>query len=87
LAALLLICFYQAGKPRSVDLYPIFNTGVPNQRPYQLATGKWESAGRRKPFINNFCLLAAICAPEHGRTGYTQETALILIFGLVWRLC
>ena len=41
--------------PRSVDLYPIFNTGVPNIRPYQLATGKTGgplSAG--KPFINNF---------------------------------
>jgi len=41
--------------PRSVDLWPIFNTGVPNLRPYQLATGKNGnplSAG--KPFINNF---------------------------------
>jgi hypothetical protein len=26
--------------PRSVDLWPIFHTGVPNMRPYQLATGK-----------------------------------------------
>ena len=25
-----------AGKPRSVDLWPIFHTGVPNVRPYQL---------------------------------------------------
>ena len=28
------------GKPRSVDLLPIFYTGVPNLAPYQLATGK-----------------------------------------------
>ncbi len=44
------------GKPRSVDLLPIFYTGVPNLAPYQLATGKTAgnplSAG--KPFINNF---------------------------------
>ena len=44
------------GKPRSVDLWPIFHTGVPNLSPYQLATGKSGnnplSAG--KPFINNF---------------------------------
>lgn len=44
------------GKPRSVDLWPIFHTGVPNAIPYQLATGKEEgnplTAG--KPFINNF---------------------------------
>jgi Domain of unknown function (DUF4331) len=41
--------------PRSVDLLPIFYTGVPNAAPYQLATGK---AGNPlavgKPFINNF---------------------------------
>ena len=44
------------GKPRSVDLLPIFYTGVPNLAPYQLATGK--TAGNPlspgKPFINNF---------------------------------
>jgi len=43
-------------QPRSVDLLPIFYTGVPNLAPYQLATGKTPgnplSAG--KPFINNF---------------------------------
>lgn len=43
------------GKPRSVDLWPIFHTGVPNLAPYQLATGK---AGNPlavgKPFISNF---------------------------------
>jgi len=41
--------------PRSVDILPIFYTGVPNLAPYQLATGK---AGNPlavgKPFINNF---------------------------------
>ncbi|MBC8082687.1 MAG: DUF4331 family protein [Hymenobacter sp.] len=46
----------RAGKPRSVDILPIFHTGVPNLPPYQLATGKPVrsplSAG--KPFINNF---------------------------------
>ena len=44
------------GKPRSVDIKPIFHTGVPNLAPYQLATGKTNNnpltAG--KPFINNF---------------------------------
>ena len=45
----------RSGKPRSVDLLPIFHTGVPNLPPYQLATGKASgplSVG--KPFINNF---------------------------------
>ncbi|GAB3586264.1 hypothetical protein GCM10027345_35540 [Hymenobacter daeguensis] len=57
-----------AGKPRSVDIKPIFHTGVPNLIPYQLATGKTPlaagsaavnplSAG--KPFINNFLPLTA----------------------------
>ena len=49
-------------QPRSVDLLPIFHTGVPNLRPYQLATGKDKFAGTQvtnplsegKPFINNF---------------------------------
>jgi hypothetical protein len=41
--------------PRSVDLWPIFHTGVPNLRPYQLATGKGGSPlAAGKPFINNF---------------------------------
>jgi hypothetical protein len=44
------------GEPRSVDILPIFHTGVPNLAPYQLWTGK---AGGNplavgKPFINNF---------------------------------
>lgn len=44
-----------AGKPRSVDLWPIFHTGVPNMRPYQLATGKnGDPLAAGKPFINNF---------------------------------
>jgi hypothetical protein len=46
----------QSGAPRSVDLLPLFHTGVPNLPPYQLATGKTGgnplTAG--KPFINNF---------------------------------
>ncbi|MDQ2793397.1 MAG: DUF4331 family protein [Bacteroidota bacterium] len=45
-----------SGSPRSVDLLPLFHTGVPNLPPYQLATGKTGgnplTAG--KPFINNF---------------------------------
>ena len=41
--------------PRSVDLWPIFHTGVPNMRPYQLATGKnGNPLAAGKPFINNF---------------------------------
>jgi hypothetical protein len=43
------------GMPRSVDIMPIFNTGVPNLPPYQLATGKNGSPlAAGKPFINNF---------------------------------
>ncbi len=44
-----------AGSPRSVDLWPIFHTGVPNLIPYQLATGKnGNPLAAGKPFINNF---------------------------------
>ncbi len=44
-----------ANKPRSVDLWPIFHTGVPNLAPYQLATGKGGNPlAAGKPFINNF---------------------------------
>ncbi|TMI65878.1 MAG: DUF4331 domain-containing protein [Bacteroidetes bacterium] len=44
-----------ANSPRSVDLWPIFNTGVPNLKPYQLATGKGGNPlAAGKPFINNF---------------------------------
>ncbi|MGZ3932504.1 MAG: DUF4331 family protein, partial [Bacteroidia bacterium] len=43
-------------RPRSVDLLPIFYTGVPNLRPYQLATGKPANnpLAAGKPFINNW---------------------------------
>jgi hypothetical protein len=41
--------------PRSVDLWPIFHTGVPNLRPYQLATGKGGNPlAAGKPSVNNF---------------------------------
>jgi hypothetical protein len=44
-----------AGSARSVDLWPIFHTGVPNFPPYQLATGKnGNPLAAGKPFINNF---------------------------------
>ncbi|MCB0612865.1 MAG: DUF4331 domain-containing protein [Lewinellaceae bacterium] len=43
------------GQPRSVDLWPIFHTGVPNFPPYQLATGKGGNPlAAGKPFVNNF---------------------------------
>ena len=43
------------GAPRSVDLWPIFHTGVPNLAPYQLASGKnGNPLANGKPFINNF---------------------------------
>ncbi|MEO6329551.1 MAG: DUF4331 family protein [Ginsengibacter sp.] len=42
-------------RPRSVDLWPIFHTGVPNLAPYQLATGKnGNPLAAGKPFVNNF---------------------------------
>ncbi len=45
-----------AARPRSVDILPIFYTGVPNLAPYQLATGKpvGNPLAAGKPFINNF---------------------------------
>ena len=44
-----------AGKPRSVDLWPAFHTGIPNVIPYQLATGKaGNPLAAGKPFVNNF---------------------------------
>ena len=65
------------GLPRSVDLWPIFHTGVPNLPPYQLATGK--TAGNPltvgKPFINNFLpnggdmLRLNMAVPPTPRTG------------------
>lgn len=43
------------GKPRSVDLWPAFHTGVPNFPPYQLATGKnGNPLAVGKPFVHNF---------------------------------
>ncbi len=43
------------GKPRSVDIWPIFHTGVPNLPPYQLATGKGGNPlAAGQPFVNNF---------------------------------
>ena len=46
--------------PRSVDIKPIFHTGVPNLRPYQLATGKkGNPLALGKPFVNNFLPLSA----------------------------
>ncbi len=46
--------------PRAVDILPIFYTGVPNLRPYQLATGKaGNPLAAGKPFINNF--LPTLC--------------------------
>lgn len=44
------------GKPRSVDIWPIFHTGVPNLIPFQLATGKplGNPLAPGKPFINNY---------------------------------
>lgn len=46
----------RTGKPRSVDILPIFHTGVPNVAPYQLATGKPTGSplSPGKPFVNNF---------------------------------
>lgn len=45
-----------ATSPRAVDILPAFYTGVPNLRPYQLATGKptGNPLAAGKPFINNF---------------------------------
>jgi len=42
-------------QPRLVDIFPIFYFGVPNLKPYQLATGKTGGPlSEGKPFINNF---------------------------------
>ncbi|MFD1469909.1 DUF4331 domain-containing protein [Hymenobacter caeli] len=49
-----------ANSPRSVDLKPIFQVGVPNLPPYQLATGKaGNPLAPGKPFVNNFLPLGA----------------------------
>ena len=46
----------RSGAPRSVDIWPIFHTGVPNLPPYQLAVNKEGRSPLKpgKPFINNF---------------------------------
>ncbi|MBD2723281.1 DUF4331 domain-containing protein [Hymenobacter armeniacus] len=55
------------GKPRSVDILPIFHTGVPNAIPYQLATGKaGNPLAAGKPFINNFLLVGASASNPGG---------------------
>lgn len=57
----------RSGKPRSVDILPIFHTGVPNMRPYQLATGKnGNPLAAGKPFINNFLLVGASASNPGG---------------------
>ena len=43
------------GLPRSLDIFPLFHTGVPNLPPYQLAVGKGGNPlAPGRPFINNF---------------------------------
>ena len=55
------------GKPRSVDILPIFHTGVPNAIPYQLATGKGGNPlAAGKPFINNFLLVGGAASNPGG---------------------
>ncbi|MDQ3142644.1 MAG: DUF4331 family protein [Bacteroidota bacterium] len=45
----------RAGAARSIDLWPIFHTGVPNFKPYHLATGKGGNPlADGKPFVHNF---------------------------------
>ena len=57
----------RAGKPRSVDILPIFHTGVPNAIPYQLATGKaGNPLAAGKPFINNFLLVGGAASNPGG---------------------
>jgi hypothetical protein len=78
--------------PRSVDLWPIFNTGVPNLRPYQLATGKGgDPLAAGKPFINNFLpnggdmLRLNMAVPATPRNS-TMFSSLGLIQAAVWGL-
>ena len=44
------------GKPRSMDVLPMFHIGLPNLSPYQLWTGKFggNPLAVGKPFVNNF---------------------------------
>ena len=56
-----------ANSPRSVDIKPIFHTGVPNLPPYQLATGKkGNPLALGKPFVNNFLPLGANASGNPG---------------------
>ena len=61
----------RAGKPRSVDILPIFHTGVPNLPPYQLNTGKPAGSplSPGKPFVNNFLPLIDNVAQAAGVGG------------------
>lgn len=73
------------GKPRSVDLWPIFHTGAPNFPPYQLATGKGGNPlAAGKPFINNFLpnggdMLRLNMAVPPTRRNHPQYSSLGLI--------
>jgi len=56
------------GKPRLVDVFPVFYFGVPNLNPYQLATGKTGGPlSDGKPFIHNF--LPITQTPDGGLWG------------------
>jgi hypothetical protein len=75
-----------ANMPRSVDLLPIFNFGVPNLAPYQLAVmkgGNPLAAG--KPFIHNFLpnggdmLRLNMAVPSTGRMGDPEFSSLGLV--------
>ena len=51
-----------ANSPRSVDLWPIFNTGVPNLTPYQLQQAKLEIRLQQENLLSIiFCPMAVIC--------------------------
>ncbi|MFI5264013.1 MAG: DUF4331 family protein, partial [Candidatus Kapaibacterium sp.] len=76
----------QKSAPRSVDILPIFYTGVPNLPPYQLATGKGGNPfAAGKPFINNFLPLLGdmlrlnMAAPVTDRTSADFNSD-----GLIW---
>ncbi len=75
-----------AGSPRSIDLHPIFHTGVPNARPYQLATGKaGDPLAAGKPFINNFLPNGGDMLRLNMATPITARTSAdFSSLGLVW---
>jgi len=70
-------------KPRSVDLWPIFHTGVPNLKAlpagHRPKPGNPLAAG--KPFINNFLPMRRYAAPEHGRTRYQTQRSEVQLPG------